>query len=161
MGLSDDEYVNYPAFCYGCQVAVVEVDEETGNVDVLKMFAAHDVGTAIRPTSVEGQIEGGVVMGLGYALTEEFVEEEGRVVTDVLHKIATPRSTIPTDVKAIIVKDPHPQGPFGAKGVGEGAYMPTAPAVINAIDNAIGVRVKDLPATKDKVLLGYLAKGQE
>ena len=161
MGISDDDYVNYPAFCYGCQVAVVEVDEDTGNVDVLKMIAAHDVGTAIRHTSVEGQIEGGVVMGLGYALTEEFVEEEGKIITDVLHKIATPRSTIPTEVRAIVVEDPHPHGPFGAKGVGEGAYMPTAPAIINAIDDAIGVRVKDIPATKDKVLLGYLAKGQE
>jgi len=157
-GLSDDDYINYPAFCYGCQVAIVEIDEQTGQVDVLKMIAAHDVGSAIRPTAVEGQIEGGVVMGIGYALSEEFVQEKGVIVTDRLHKIATPRSTIPTEIKAIFVEDPHPRGPFGAKGVGEGAYMPTAPAVINAIDRAIGVRIKSIPATKDKVLLGFLGK---
>jgi len=158
MGLGEDEYINYPAFCYGCQIAIVEVDEETGHVDVLKIIAAHDVGKAIRPTSVEGQIEGGVVMGLGYALTEEFVEEEGQIISDVLHKIPIPRSTLPTQIETIIVEDPHPRGPFGAKGVGEGAYMPTAPAVINAINNSIGVRIKDIPATKDKVLLGLLNK---
>ena len=155
MGLSEDEYINYPAFCYGCQVAIVEVDEETGSVEVLKVIAAHDVGTSIRPTAVEGQIEGGVVMGIGYALSEEFVEEEGRILTDSLHKIATPRSTLPTEIESIIVEDPHPRGPFGAKGVGEGAYMPTAPAIINAIDDAIGVRITSIPATRDKVLLAF------
>jgi aldehyde oxidoreductase len=158
--LGEDEYINYPAFCYGCQVAIVEVDEETGQVDVLKVIAAHDTGAPIRPTSVEGQIEGGVVMGLGYALSEEFVQESGIVLTDSLHKIATPRSTIPVEIKTIIVEDPHPHGPFGAKGVGEGAYMPTAPAVINAIDDAIGVRITSLPASRDKVLLGFLGKQQ-
>ncbi len=159
-GLSDDDYANYPAFCYGCQVAVVEVDEKTGQVDVLKVIAAHDTGAPIRPTSVEGQIEGGVVMGLGYALGEEFLQVDGRILTDSLHKLAIPRSTNPAEVTAIIVQDPHPRGPFGAKGVGEGAYMPTAPAVINAIDNAIGVRITSLPATRDKVLLGLLQKKQ-
>jgi CO/xanthine dehydrogenase Mo-binding subunit len=150
--VDDEAYINYPAFCYGCQVAVVEVDEETGQVDVLKVIAAHDVGTAIRHTSVEGQIEGGVVMGLGYALTEEFIEEEGVILTDSLYKLTLPRSTNPADVEAIVVEDPHPRGPFGAKGVGEGAYMPTAPAVINAIDNAIGIRIKSIPATRDKIV---------
>lgn len=157
-GLSQDEYINYPAFCYGCQVAIVEVDEETGHVDVLKVIAAHDIGKAIRLSSVEGQLEGAVSMGVGYALTEEFVQEEGRILTDTLYKIAVPRSTLPTEIDTIIVEDPHPSGPFGAKGVGEGAYMPTAPAVINAIDNAIGVRIKDIPATKDKILLGLLGR---
>lgn len=160
-GLTDDDYANYPAFCYGCQVAVVDVDEETGQVDVVKVIAAHDTGAAIRPTSVEGQIEGGVVMGLGYALGEEFLQEEGRILTDSLHKLAIPRSTNPGEVTAIIVQDPHPRGPFGAKGVGEGAYMPTAPAVANAIDNAVGVRVRSLPATRDKVLLGLSRKEQQ
>jgi CO/xanthine dehydrogenase Mo-binding subunit/xanthine dehydrogenase iron-sulfur cluster and FAD-binding subunit A len=158
MGLSQDEYINYPAFCYGCQVAIVEVDEESGHVDVLEVISAHDIGTPIRLSSVEGQLEGAVSMGVGYALTEEFVQEKGRILSDTLYKIAVPRSTLPTEVDTVVVEDPHPQGPFGAKGVGEGAYMPTAPAIINAIDNAIGVRIKDLPATKDKVLLGLLSK---
>ncbi|MBN1318764.1 MAG: xanthine dehydrogenase family protein molybdopterin-binding subunit, partial [Anaerolineales bacterium] len=160
LGISDSEYINYPAFCYGCQVIITEVDEETGHVDVLKVIAAHDVGKAIRPASVEGQIEGGVVMGLGYALTEEFIQEKGVVITDEFHKITTPRSTLPTEIQTILVDDPHPHGPFGAKGVGEGAYMPTAPAVVNSINNAIGVRIKSIPATKDKVLLGMIGKRQ-
>ncbi len=160
MGIGTEEYANYPAFCYGCQVAVVEVDEETGQVDVLKVIAAHDVGTAIRPTAVEGQLEGAVVMGMGYALSEEFVQESGRILSDSLYKLATPRSTVPTEIKTIMVEDPHPYGPYGAKGVGEGAYMPTAPAIINAIDNAVGVRIKGLPATRDKVLAGLGAKKQ-
>lgn len=158
MGISDDEYINYPAFCFGCQVIISEVDEETGHVDVLKVIAAHDVGTAIRPASVEGQIEGGVVMGLGYALTEEFIQEKGVVISDEFHKITTPRSTLPTEIQTILVDDPHPHGPFGAKGVGEGAYMPTAPAVVNSINNAVGVRIKSIPATKDKVLAGIINK---
>jgi aldehyde oxidoreductase len=159
--LGEDDYINYPTFCYGCQVAIVEVDEETGQTDVLKMIAAHDVGAAIRPTSVEGQIEGGVAMGLGYALSEEFVQEEGIILTDSLYKLMTPRSTMPAEIKAIIVEDPHPRGPFGAKGVGEGAYMPTAPAVINAIASATGVRITSIPATRDKVLAGLLERQTE
>jgi CO/xanthine dehydrogenase Mo-binding subunit len=159
--IDEDAYINYPAFCYGCQVAVVEVDLETGQVDVIKMIAAHDAGTAILPTSVEGQIEGGVVMGLGYALTEEFVEEEGVIISDSLYKLTAPRSTNPADVEAIIVEDPHPRGPFGAKGVGEGAYMPTAPAVINAIDNATGIRIRSIPATRDKIMAAILEERQE
>lgn len=156
LGLTEDEYINYPAFCYGCQVAIVEVDEETGQVDVLKIIAAHDVGTAIRPTSAEGQIEGGVAMGIGYALMEEFVEEGGIVISDALHKIAIPRSTLPTVIEPILVEDPHPHGPFGAKGIGEGSYMPTAPAILSAIHNATGIRINSIPATKDKVLLTLL-----
>jgi len=152
MGISDAEYINYPTFCYGCQVAVVEVDEQTGHIDVLKIIAAHDVGTVIREKSAQGQIEGGVAMGLGYALTEDLVEEEGRVVSDTFHTIAVPRSTMPTEIETHLVEDPDPNGPFGAKGVGEGASMPTAPAVVNAIQNAMGVRIKNIPATKDKVL---------
>ena len=152
--ITDAEYINYPAFCFGCQIAIVEVDEETGRVDVLRVIAAHDVGRAIRPSSVEGQIEGGVAMGVGYALTEEFVQEKGKILSDEFHKITTPRSTLVTEYDTIIVENPHPHGPFGAKGVGECAYVPTAPAIINAIYDAVGVRVKSLPATKDKVLLG-------
>ena len=127
-------------------------------MDVLRMIAAHDVGTAIRPTSVEGQIEGGVVMGLGYALTEEFVQENGIIISDTLHKIATPRSTIPTDIKTIIVEDPHPHGPFGAKGVGEPVSIPTAPAILNAIYDAVGVRITELPANSERVF--YALRGQ-
>jgi len=154
MGLREQEYINYPALCYMCHVAIVEVDEQTGHVNVLKLIAAHDVGKAIIPSAIEGQIQGGVVMGLGYALTEEFVQEKGWVISDELHKIAIPRSTLPTKIVPIIVEDPDPGGPFGAKGLAEAGAVATAPAVTNAIYDAMGVRVRNLPATKDKVLLG-------
>ena len=160
MGLSDDDYLNYLALCYMCQVAIVEVDEETGQVDVLKVIAAHDAGVAINRTAIEGQIEGAVFMGIGYALTEEFVQERGWILSDSLHKIALPRSTMPTAVVPIIVEDPDPQGPFGAKGLAEAGAVPTAPAVCNAIFDAVGVRIRELPATKDKVLLGLLTLQQ-
>jgi aldehyde oxidoreductase len=157
LGLDQDSYINYPALCYVCQVAVVEVDEETGHVDVLKVIAAHDAGVAINRTAIEGQIEGAVFMGLGYALTEEFVQDGGWVVSDSLHKIALPRSTLPTEVVPLIVEDPDPGGPFGAKGLAEAGAVPTAPAICNAIYDAVGVRIRELPATKDKVVAGLLA----
>jgi CO/xanthine dehydrogenase Mo-binding subunit len=128
---------------------------------VLKFIAAHDVGVAINQSAIEGQIEGGVVMGLGYALTEEFVQEQGRILSDSLHKIALPRSTLPTEIVPIVVEDPDPGGPFGAKGLAEAGAVPTAPAVCNAILDATGVRVRQLPATKDRVLLGILALQEE
>jgi len=158
MGISDDEYINYPALCYACHVAIVEVDEETGQVDVLKFIAAHDVGRAIIPSAIEGQIQGAVAMGLGYALTEEFVQEKGKIISDSLHKITLMRSTLPTEIVPLIVEDPDPGGPFGAKGLAEAGAVPTAPAVTNAIYNACGVRIRSLPATKDKVLLGILSQ---
>lgn len=153
-GITEEDYINYPALCYMCHVVIVEVDEETGHVEVLKVIAAHDVGRAIIPTAVEGQIEGAVVMGLGYALTEEFVQEEGRILSDSLHKIALPRSTLPVQIVPLIVEDPDPGGPFGAKGLAEAGAVATAPAVTNAIFDAVGVRIRNLPATKEKVLLG-------
>ena len=156
-GLSAEEYVNYPALCYMCQVAVVEVDVETGHVEVLKVIAAHDAGHALIPSAIEGQIQGGVVMGLGYALTEEFVQEQGRILSDSLHKIAIPRSTLAPEIVPIIVEDPDPGGPSGAKGMAEAGAVATAPAVTNAIYDAIGVRIRSLPATKDRVLLEFLA----
>lgn len=161
LGLTEETYLNYPALCYMCHVAIVEVDEETGQVDVLRFIAAHDTGRAINRTAVEGQIEGAVIMGLGYALSEEFVQERGRILSDSMHKIMVQRSTIPVQIFPIIVEDPDPGGPFGAKGLAEAGAVPTAPAVCNAIYDAVGVRVKHLPATKDRVLLGMKSKKKE
>lgn len=158
--LDSDSYVNYPSFCNGCQVAVVEVDEETGQVDVLNIISAHDSGTAIRLSSVEGQIEGGVYMGIGYALTEDFIEDNGVVLSDSLYKLTLPRSTNPAHVEAIVVERCQPCGPFGAKGMGEAAYVPTAAAIINAIDDAVGIRIKNLPASREKVLAAIKEKQQ-
>jgi selenium-dependent xanthine dehydrogenase len=140
------------AFGYATQAALVEVDINTGQVDVLKVIAAHDVGRALNPLAVAGQIEGGVVMGLGIALQEEFVMGEGvpKSISLAKYKILSIERT--PEIVPIIVEDKAPEGPYGAKGVGEIPSIPTAPAIINAIYNASGVRIYSLPATPKKIL---------
>jgi len=132
--------------------AEVEVDIETGKVKVLKIAAAHDVGRAINPDLCEQQIEGAVVMGLSNTLFEEFKMEKGRILNDTLadYKVATVMDL--PEITPILVETYHEEGPFGAKGVGEPAAACTAPAIANAIFDAVGVRFKDLPITPEKVL---------
>ncbi len=140
------DYKLHFAYSFGVQAVVVEVDELTGKVDVLRVYAANDVGRAINPALVEGQIEGGIAMGIGYALSEKFLIEDGQVVTKQLKDMGLPRSTdVPTDIRTIIVEEKHPYGPFNAKGMGEIPLNPTAPAILNAIYNAVGVRINALP----------------
>jgi CO/xanthine dehydrogenase Mo-binding subunit len=152
----DDEGQGFPfsTYAFGAQVAVVEVDTETGVVKVLKVAAAHDVGRAINPLSVEGQIQGGILMGIGYALQEEFLPG----ITKNFKSYAIPTILDMPEIIPMIVEDPEPTGPFGAKGVGEPALIPTAPAIVNAVCNAIGVRVYDLPLTPERVLKGLKSK---
>jgi selenium-dependent xanthine dehydrogenase len=140
------------AFGYATQAALVEVDINTGRVKVLKVIAANDVGRALNPLAVAGQIEGGVVMGLGIALQEEFVMEEGVPKSTSLAKYKIPSIERTPEIVPIIVEDKASEGPYGAKGVGEIPSIPTAPAIINAIYNASGVRIYSLPATPKKVL---------
>jgi xanthine dehydrogenase molybdenum-binding subunit len=144
------------AFGYATQAVLVEVDSITGEVNVLRVVAAHDVGRALNPLAVAGQIEGGVVMGLGIALQEEFVMEDGvpKSMSLAKYRIASIERT--PDILPIIVEDRTSAGPHGAKGIGEIPSIPTAPAIINAIYNAIGVRLHSLPASPMKVL-GKLA----
>ncbi len=151
-GEDPEKYNIHFAYCFATQAAIIEVDESTGEVKVLKVIAASDVGRAINPQMVRNQIEGAVMMGLGYGLSEKFVVEKGKVVTDNLRKLGVPRiNSAPTiDVKIIEVE--QPDGPFGAKGMGELPVNPTAPAIINAIYDAVGVRITELPATKEKIL---------
>ncbi len=151
-GEHPEAYNIHFAYCFATQAAIIEVDENTGEVKVLKIIAASDVGKAINPQMVRNQIEGAVMMGLGYGLSEKFVVEKGRVVTDNLMKLGVPRiSSAPTiDVKIIEVA--QPDGPFGAKGMSELPVNPTAPAIINAIYDAVGVRITELPASKEKIL---------
>lgn len=136
---------------FATHAAEVEVDLETGVVKVLKIAAAHDVGRAINPMLCEQQIEGSVVMGLSNTLLEEFKMENGRVLNDTLadYKLAT-MMDLP-EIVPIIVEAGHPEGPFGAKGVGEPAVAPAAPAIANAVFDAIGVRIKELPITPEKI----------
>lgn len=137
---------------YTSQIALVEVDVETGQTEVLKLLAAQDVGKAINPEMVKGQAGGGVHMGLGYALTEEFIQKEGLVKTRRFSEYHIPTvADMPREFIAFIVEVPDPTGPFGAKGVGEMTTLPTAPAIISAIHDAVGIWIDNLPATAEKV----------
>ncbi len=149
------------AYGFGAQAAEVEVDVETGQVRVLKLVAAHDVGRAINPMYVEGQIEGGVQMGLGYALTEELQVREGRVLNPSLLDYRVLTALDMPHVESVIVETADPAGPFGAKGVGEMGGNPTAAAIANAIYNAVGVRMNQLPMTGERVLKAIKEKRSE
>jgi xanthine dehydrogenase molybdenum-binding subunit len=140
----------YQHFAYGfaAQGALVEVDVKTGATRVLKVVAASDVGRALNPLGLQGQVEGGVSMGMGLALQERFVIEAGQVKTDSLHKCHLPTIDQTPEVIQFFVEEATSAGPYGAKGVGELASIPTAPAIINAIYNATGVRCYSLPADK-------------
>jgi len=139
-------------YAYGAHGVEVEVDRETGQVKILKYIAAHDAGRAINPMLLEGQVYGGVTMGIGYALTERLILHNGSVVNRNFldYKILTARDV--PDIEAIVIETNDPLGPFGAKGIGEPGLVPTAPAIANAIYDAVGVRITDLPITPEKVL---------
>ncbi|MFV2092667.1 MAG: xanthine dehydrogenase family protein molybdopterin-binding subunit, partial [Hyphomicrobiales bacterium] len=137
----------YAAFGYGAHMAEVSVDIALGTVKVKTITAVHDVGRAINPQLIEGQIEGGVAQGLGLALMEEFIP--GR--TENLHDYLIPTFGDMPKINSIILEVADPTGPFGAKGLGEHVLIATAPAILNAIADACGARLRDLPATPDKV----------
>jgi aldehyde oxidoreductase len=130
------------------------VELATGKVDVLKITAVHDFGTIINRLNVEGQLHGGISMGLGYALKEEFLP--GR--TDSFANYRMPRARETPEMEVITLDIPRENGPFGAAGAGEFADVPTAPAIVNAIYNACGVRVRELPVSAEKVRIGLLGK---
>jgi 4-hydroxybenzoyl-CoA reductase alpha subunit len=139
-------------YAFGAQAAEVEVDEETGEVRVLKIVAAHDVGRALNLSTVEGQLEGSMVQGMGYALLEEVKYENGVMLTTDFQSYRIPTSLDVPPMKTLLVETIDPSGPFGAKGVAEPAMTPTTPAIANAIYDAVGVRVKTLPITPQKIL---------
>ena len=145
-----DPHITYG---YATQIALVEVDTETGEVEVCRLWAAQDMGRAVNPEMAVGQIGGGVHMGLGYALTEEFIQQDGLVRTPSLAEYQIPTVLdMPHEIVPIIVEVADPTGPYGAKGLGEMTTLPTAPAVINAIHDATGGWITTLPATPEKVL---------
>ena len=145
-------------YSFGAHGVKVKVDEETGKVEVLEYVAAHDVGRAINPLLLEGQVYGGVVMGLGYALTEEVVHKNGENMNANFrdYKLFTAKDAV--KIKAPVIETIDKDGPFGAKGIGEPGCVPTAPAVANAVYDAVGVRIKDLPITPEKVLAALKEK---
>lgn len=142
----------FPDFTFGAQAVEVAVDTETGEVKVLKAVACHDVGRAINPAAVEGQIAGGSNQGMGYALMEDFIVEQGRIMTPSLSEYMIPTSVDFPSTKVIILESGSGVGPFGAKGIGEPALTPAAPAVANAVADAIGIRIHNLPLTAERVL---------
>jgi len=137
------------AYSFAVQAAEVEVDRITGETRVLRVIAATDVGRALNPLGLVGQVEGGVMMGLGNALTEEFILEQGRVFTDRLGRYRMPSIVQAPEIVPILVESPCSHGPYGAKGVGEITSIPTSPAITNAIYHACGVRVRRLPVDQD------------
>ncbi len=150
-GVPPNHYNIHFAYCYGTQAAVVAVDEKSGSVEVLKIIAAQDLGRAIHYQNSCCQIEGAVVMGMGYGLSEEFILKDGIVFTDTLAKLKVPKIEDIPEIEVILVEQIS-DGPYGAKGMGELPLNPTAPAIINAIYDAIGVRINNLPATRERII---------
>jgi 4-hydroxybenzoyl-CoA reductase subunit alpha len=147
-----------PAYSYSAQVAEVSVDEDTGEVTVHKVWAAHDCGRALNPVSVEGQIIGSVWMGMGQALTEEMIWKDGLLMNPGLLEYRSPSSVESPEVEAIIVESIDPEGPFGAKECSEGSLAATIPAIANAIYDAVGIRLHECPFTPERVLAALRAK---
>jgi len=150
---ADGQGTPYAVYAFGAHMAEIEVDIELGTVRVVKITAVHDVGTAINPTLAEGQIEGGVAQGLGLALMEEF--HPG--MSENLHDYLLPTVGDVPPIESILIEGNDATGPFGAKGLGEPALVPTAPAILNAIHDATGVRIHRVPATPDRVLAAIRA----
>jgi 4-hydroxybenzoyl-CoA reductase subunit alpha len=154
-----------PAYSYSAAVVEVDVDPETGIYRVLKVWIAHDVGKCINPVLVVGQVEGSVYMGLGEAMMEEMAYRDD-ANDNVVHKFPSlleyksPTTKEMPEVETFLIEDPDPNGPFGAKEVGQGPLLPIPPAVANAIYDAVGVRVDEVPATPEKVLKALKAKAQ-
>jgi len=149
----------YATYCWATQMAEVEVDTETGKVEVLRIVAVTDVGKALNPLNCEAQIEGGVAQGLGYALEEEIKEEGGYVKTETLGEYMIPTSLDVPPIEVHLLEVAEPKGPYGAKGVGEPALIPTPPAVLNAVRDALGLRIHKLPANLENVY--QLIHGEE
>jgi CO/xanthine dehydrogenase Mo-binding subunit len=151
----------FPDYTFGAHATEVEVDTETGRVRVLKYVAAHDVGRAINPQSVEGQIQGGAVQGLGYALLEEVIVDQGVNLSTSFAAYLIPGASDVPDVMPVVVESGEGLGPFGARGIGEPPIGPPAAAIANAIADATGARVSALPMTPERVsrTLGLLEPG--
>ena len=142
------------AFSFAAQAVQVEVNTHTGEVRVLQVITANDVGRALNPLGLKGQVEGGVMMGIGNALTEEYIVDKGVVFTDRLARYRMPSIVQTPVISSIIVEHQTDDGPYGAKGVGEIVSIPTSPAIVNAVYNAVGVRLDSLPIDQEAVLRG-------
>lgn len=148
----------YFTYSYATHVAQVKIDTLTGRVRVEKIWAAHDIGRAINPAGLEGQVEGGTLQGVGWALTEHFQLDDGEVTTLNFSTYLLPTAMDIPEVETIIIECPEPLGPWGAKGIGEPAIIPTAAAVANAVSDALGLQMNEIPLTPERVLEALTAK---
>jgi CO/xanthine dehydrogenase Mo-binding subunit len=142
----------YNVYAYATNIAEVEIDAETGQVEIVRIYAAHDVGKAINPQAVEGQIEGGTIQGVGYSLYEEIVQKEGKIQNPHFSTYIIPTTADIPEIVPIIVECPYPGGPYGAKGFGEQPLMGIAPTIVNAICNALDIALNEIPATPERIL---------
>ena len=150
--------IAYGAYSYATQMVEVEVDTETGEYEIVNVVAAHDVGRCVNPMATEGQVEGGVVFGLGYGMMEEILwDAEGNMLTTGFDTYLLPTSLDTPPVVSLVVEEPEPTGPFGAKGTGEPPACPTAAALVSAIRDAVGVDITTLPVTSEKVYVALRA----
>jgi xanthine dehydrogenase molybdenum-binding subunit len=146
-------------YTFGAHGVRVKVDEETGKVRILKYVAAHDVGRAINPMLLEGQVYGGALMGVGYTLTEQLIVDKGEVMNPNFRDYKVPTAKDAVAVETAIIETVDRDGPYGAKGIGEPGCVPTAPAIANAVYDATGVRIRELPLTLERVLMAIREKG--
>jgi len=149
-----------PTYSFSASVIELSVDPETGIIKLHKIWIAHDIGRAINPVVAIGQVEGGVYMGLGEALMEEQEFRLGVHKTPSMLDYKSPTSLDMCPIETILVEEPDPMGPFGAKEVGQGPLLPILPAVVNAIHDAVGVRIDEIPATPEKILKALKLKSQ-
>jgi CO/xanthine dehydrogenase Mo-binding subunit len=148
----------YICYTFSANVVEVQVDMETGETRPLSVVSGHDVGAIVNPTLGEGQIEGGVVQGLGYALTEEHHLKDGRIVNDQFSTYIIPTPLDVPEIKSVLVESAYSWGPYGAKGLGETPIIAVAPAVVSAIHHATGVRLRQIPATPERLFEALRAK---
>jgi len=149
-------------YVFGAQVVEVEIDETTGQVSVVEAWSAHDVGRAVNRGAVEGQIQGGFVQGLGFALLEELVWDQGRLANPSFMDYKIPGAMdAPDAIHPIIIENPEPTHPFGVKGIGEPPFIGVAAAVANAVDHAVGARIRRLPITGERVLQSLLSSTEK
>ena len=141
----------YCVYAYATNIAEVEVDILTGEVKLLRITAAHDVGKAVNPKMVEAQIEGGTLQGVGYALYEEIIRENGIIKNPQFSTYIIPTAADIPEIIPVIIEDPYPDGPYGAKGFGEQPLMGVAPAIANAVCNALNISITELPITPERI----------
>jgi CO/xanthine dehydrogenase Mo-binding subunit len=146
--------------CFFAQAAEVKVDPETGKVEVLKMLSAHDTGTVINPLTYQGQVEGGMVQGLGFALMEDLLDDDGKIVTTNLGEYKLPNIADVPPLRTLLLEDRDGPGPFQSKPVGEHSAVPTAPCIANAVYDAIGTQIMDLPLSAETIYAALREKAR-